>query len=451
MRFTAEQLAAIERRTGDLLLDASAGSGKTSVLVERFVRAVREDGVEVGGILAITFTEKAAGELRERIRARLRELGDEEAARACEGAWISTIHGFCARVLRANALVAGLDPGFAVLDAGEADELASVAFDAALGEAAATDAGAELIASHGVGVLRGAVLGVYAELRSRGQSAPVLPEVPLSALDVGAARAAALAAARAAAAELGALPDPGVRVQQALRALELTESVLAGDQLWPGDLSAIALPGRNGASALKTEVCEAYRAALGALRAAAAAGFARGMRDALNELLVGFGERYSALKRARSGVDFEDLELIARALLARPEIGARYRERFAHVMVDEMQDTNSVQLELIDLVAGVDLVMVGDAQQSIYGFRHADVELFEERGRRLERIGARASLQTNFRSRAEILRALGGAFGIALGDGFRPLVPGRDDPPAIDPLVELIIADREAAPAVEQD
>ena len=69
-------------------------------------------------------------------------------------------------------------------------------------------------------------------------------------------------------------------------------------------------------------------------------------------------------------------------------------------MVDEMQDTNSVQLELIDLVAGLDLFMVGDAQQSIYGFRHADVELFEERGARLERIGARASLQTNFRSRA---------------------------------------------------
>ena len=95
---------------GDLLLDAGAGSGKTSVLVERFVRAVLVDGVDVGAILTITFTEKAAAELRDRIRARLRELGADEAARRTEGAFISTIHGFCARVLRTHALAAGLDP-----------------------------------------------------------------------------------------------------------------------------------------------------------------------------------------------------------------------------------------------------------------------------------------------------------------------------------------------------
>ena len=76
--FTPEQLRAIERREGDLLLDASAGSGKTSVLVERFARAVLDDGVDVGAILTITFTEKAAAELRERIRTRLRELGATE-------------------------------------------------------------------------------------------------------------------------------------------------------------------------------------------------------------------------------------------------------------------------------------------------------------------------------------------------------------------------------------
>ncbi len=98
--WTAEQWQAIERRQGDLLLDAGAGSGKTSVLVERFVRAVLVDGVEVSAILTITFTEKAAAELRDRIRARLRELGADEAARQTESAFISTIHGFCARVLR---------------------------------------------------------------------------------------------------------------------------------------------------------------------------------------------------------------------------------------------------------------------------------------------------------------------------------------------------------------
>jgi ATP-dependent helicase/nuclease subunit A len=97
--FTDEQVVAIERREGDLLLDAGAGSGKTSVLVERFVRSVLEDEIDVGAILTITFTEKAAAEMRERIRRRLREMGPthpsaDEAARATEGAFISTIHGF---------------------------------------------------------------------------------------------------------------------------------------------------------------------------------------------------------------------------------------------------------------------------------------------------------------------------------------------------------------------
>ena len=82
--WTAEQQRAIDRRDGDLLLDAGAGSGKTSVLVERFVRAVLQDDIDVAAILTITFTEKAAAELRDRIRRRLRALGATEAARATE-------------------------------------------------------------------------------------------------------------------------------------------------------------------------------------------------------------------------------------------------------------------------------------------------------------------------------------------------------------------------------
>ncbi len=98
-------------------------------------------------------------------------------------------------------------------------------------------------------------------------------------------------------------------------------------------------------------------------------------------------------------------------------------------------------------MAGLDLFMVGDAQQSIYGFRYADVDLFEERGRRLDRIGGRASLQTNFRSRPEILMALNGAFDIALGDSFRPLLPGREDEAYTEPVVELLIVDKRGSPS----
>ena len=92
------------------MLSANAGSGKTSVLVERFVASVVDDGLRADQVLAITFTEKAAGELRARVRGRLLELGEREAAREAEGAWITTFHGFCARILRAHAVAAGLDP-----------------------------------------------------------------------------------------------------------------------------------------------------------------------------------------------------------------------------------------------------------------------------------------------------------------------------------------------------
>ncbi len=113
-----EQQAAIEA-DGLVFVSAGAGTGKTTVLVERFVRAL-ERGVDVDSILVITYTERAAGELRTRIRSRLVELGRRDAALQLDAAWISTIHGFCLRLLRAYPLAAGLDPRFRVLDDSQA-------------------------------------------------------------------------------------------------------------------------------------------------------------------------------------------------------------------------------------------------------------------------------------------------------------------------------------------
>ena len=115
-RLTDEQERAVASRQASLLLAAGAGSGKTSVLVERFVRAVREDGVAPRRILAITFTERAAGELRQRVRSRMLELGEREAARETEAANVCTFHSFCARLLRIHPLQAGVEPGFEILE-----------------------------------------------------------------------------------------------------------------------------------------------------------------------------------------------------------------------------------------------------------------------------------------------------------------------------------------------
>ena len=111
----AEQLAAIDA-PGLVFVSAGAGTGKTTVLVERFARAVCDRGLSMESVLAITYTERAAGELRGRIRRRLAELDRHDLARELDGAWISTIHGFCHRLLKAHPFEAGVDPNFRVLD-----------------------------------------------------------------------------------------------------------------------------------------------------------------------------------------------------------------------------------------------------------------------------------------------------------------------------------------------
>src|SRR4051794_40898302 len=168
-RFTPAQAEAIGDRSRSLLVSANAGSGKTSVLVERFVRAVREDGVDPARILAITFTDKAAAELRERVRRRFLELGDRDGARATEGAFVSTIHGFCARILRAHPLAAGLDPRFAVLDEARASRLREEAFAAALRAFLASDRreALDLAAAYGADRLRTAIVATHEALRSQ--------------------------------------------------------------------------------------------------------------------------------------------------------------------------------------------------------------------------------------------------------------------------------------------
>ncbi len=358
---TPEQEEAAARRRGPLLLAAGAGSGKTSVLVERFVRAVREDGVAPARILAITFTERAAAELRGRVRARLLELGEREAARDTEGAAIGTFHGFCARLLRTHALTAGLDPDFAILDEASAGRLALLAFRHALAGLLASERYGEavdVLAAYGAGRVRQMVLGVYAELRSRGVSRPRLPR-----------------------------PEPSEPSEE-----------------------------------------EAVRACA-----------------VLGEALERFARRYAELKRARSALDFDDLELRARDLLERHEgVRRSWSERLELLMVDEFQDTNRRQLSLLELLERDNLFTVGDALQSIYGFRHAEVTLFRERRRRLHAEGAALALSHNFRSRPPLIAAVNGVFAERFGDAYTPLVAAREAGPEDGPLIELLLTDRRA-------
>ncbi len=442
-RFTSEQRAAIADRDGPALLAAGAGSGKTAVMVERFAEAVLIDGIAPAAILTLTFTEKAAAELRERIRRRFTAAGEDEHARAVDAAWIGTIHGFCARILRAQPLAAGLDPRFTVLDEAAARRLASGAFDAALERwvGAGGDTALDLAAAYGWD-LEVLITTAHAALRSRGQSTPrlTLPPAP-PAPDPAAFAAATEAAARA----LGGAAA-GVRVQQALDALVAAERLAGADGVpLPSALDDAKLG--LGARALEHDDCAAYREAWATHRAACADFHAHPALAALDALLAAFAAEYAAAKAARAAVDFDDLELRVRDLLAAdPAARARWAERFALIMVDEFQDTNRLQLDVLEALERDNLFAVGDESQSIYGFRHADVRIFRDRRAALPP-GRVRGLTVNFRSQPEILDVVNGAFAPLLGSGFTHLSAGRGptelrlfapDPPE-EPRVELLV------------
>jgi ATP-dependent helicase/nuclease subunit A len=437
--FTLEQADAIARRDGDLMLSANAGSGKTSVLVERFVASVVEDGLRPDQVLAITFTDKAAGELRSRVRARLLELGERDGAREAEGAWITTFHGFCQRILRAHAVAAGLDPSFAVLEPAESRAAVREAFDAALAGflGGPRSAALDLAAAYTVDRLQRMVVAAHDALRSRGQTRPHLPS-PHPA-DLGAA-AARLGRARAQLAAELASAGGGASVDAAREALESCRACLdAGDEV---DVDGVKV-GRT-AAALKTPAADAYREACERYAHALADRRAVPTLALVDELLGRYADAYAQAKRARTAVDFDDLELLCRDLLvAEPGIAAGYRERFARIMVDEFQDTNPLQMELLSLIARDNACTVGDELQAIYAFRHADVEVFRARRDALAAQGRAATLATNFRSRPEILEALNTAFG-PLHDRWVDLRPGRADAPSAEPVVELLVTDADA-------
>ncbi|HYH59523.1 MAG TPA: UvrD-helicase domain-containing protein, partial [Thermoleophilaceae bacterium] len=445
VELTPEQRAAVEQRDTGLFVHANAGSGKTRVLVERFVRAVVDDGVAVDRILAITFTEKAAAELKARLRRRFLELGERGHARKAEGAWVSTIHGFCSKLLRRHALLAGIDPEYEVLDETQAARLAIDSFDRALegfldpGEPARLD----LAAAHTPDRLRRMVTTVHAKRRSAGEAAPALPEIDEPGL--GEERGGLEAALANALVELG--EHAGVsRVDDAIAKLERCGDALAAvPDGEVGDPAAFAgfvvKPGRT--RALLGPRMTAAGDALQAWIAACAA--QRGYRDyvLLRELLAAYTSTYAAAKERISALDFEDLELIAcRVLEDNPALRERYERQFEHVLVDEFQDTNRLQIRLLDLLTGRGgrLFTVGDEFQSIYGFRHADLEVFRERRAQASTLLA---LTRNYRSRPQVLEAVNHLFGDAFGDDYQPLAASAEfADPVFGHPVELLVTDK---------
>jgi len=446
---TPEQAAAIEARAHNVLLEAGAGSGKTGVMVERYVRLVVDENVSPDAVLAFTFTDKAAAELRARVRAELARRAAGTGAKAVRaeallstigGAWITTIHGFCNRVLAAHPVAAGVDPGFRVLDQPEAERAARDAFDTALTEflGGGDPAREETVAAYDLEGLRGVIVHIHDELRSRGVADPALPDPPVS--DPTELIARAIEAAGECLEELKEGNGKRVVLEEALA--RLTQP---GPPPSLEELEALRPGGTAKALALFREALDD---AISSTAEAGGGGVAYGH---LAELLRLYTVAFEAAKERRAGIDFEDLQILAARLLERAEIGQAYRGRFSHLLVDEFQDTNRLQLRLIEALQGPksQLVVVGDELQSIYSFRHADLDVFR---RRREQIDADPGaelmrLSGNFRSRPEVIGAVN-LFGEALlGAGYSPLrvgaPPSSPAPRGTGPAVELHLTARD--------
>jgi ATP-dependent helicase/nuclease subunit A len=399
MTLSDDQRRAVERIGQDVCVVAGPGSGKTRVLTERFAWLVETQGVYPDAILAITFTEKAANEIKSRLIQRF--AGRPEAREAIERAWVSTIHGFCARVLQENAIRAGLPPDFKVLDQAAADRLEREAAEATLDamyreqpermrrllealDLSTQDDGRQPDLAESLVV-------VYESMRSSG-----IGEIPATALTPD-----CLDIARELATSLVTGPMPrgadGPRLREwAVEFLRRPDlDVLARFDF---NLNKV---GRNAvASRLKNEIVPI-------LRAQWVGEWYADLRDLLCAAIARIETTYRAKKRQESAVDFADLEEFTVALLESDEaVQLEVCGRFEHVLMDELQDTNRLQWRLVNLLR-TSFFGVGDINQSIYGFRYADPEVFAEYRDELRSSGAEIDeLKENHRSRAEILAAV---------------------------------------------
>ena len=459
MNLSTDQRRAVERTGQDVCVVAGPGSGKTRVLTERFAWLVEQQGIDPARILAITFTEKAATEIKQRVVKRFAQR--PELRESIERSWVQTIDGFCTRLLREHSIAAGLAPDFAILDQGLADRLLRGATEEALDELyrERPEDVRRLLEALDLSTqddgrqpdLAQSLIEVYRRMRTSGLTEP--PRNPVRESGDFAT------SVRAIANEILRDPTPGKTPNQreAIPALrqwasafrDLPEAPLTRDHF-----AALAFkfntghfpagtPLRENANRLKNEL-------LPDLESQWLGEWYAHLHDLLREALARIAQTYDSAKRAESGVDFADLvELTVRLLEAHPDIRQETAARFDQILMDELQDTNRLQWRLVDLIRR-SFFGVGDINQSIYSFRFAEPEVFREYRDTLASSGAAIDeLLENYRSRPEILAAVSSALGQVPGIEPRELIArgAFDDTPTS--VVERIVAQGEQAQEIE--
>lgn len=458
-----QQLQIVKTLDRPLFVSAGAGSGKTFTLTRRIVYALSPESgpfVEhLDQVLAITFTKDAAAEIRDRVRRALIDEGMDEEALTVDDAWISTIHGMCSRILRAHALELGIDPEFTVLT--DTDELMDQAVEHVLARATAPDAAPELAASlkalyawypmAGEGGSFGAgttIKGLVRELLE------LSSQLPGGMDDVRVARGQADTSALADAyrAALGASKAATEKAQMALDAIDAFEA--SGKTMADAARLMMSCTMPRASKAFPKEQVELLKAEAADAFISIVLACGGPALDALVGLARSVEVEYRALKAAQSALDNNDLLRMAyEALRDYPAIRAAYEGRFKMVMIDEFQDTDQMQVDLIRYLTGAGeraLCTVGDAQQSIYRFRGAEVEVFRRQERKVGSTVASETVATpdvptgelvklvrNFRSHDEVLRYVARVFD---GDDGG-LMQGFLDLEASDGRKDTLVAD----------
>ncbi|MFQ5381590.1 MAG: UvrD-helicase domain-containing protein, partial [Dehalococcoidia bacterium] len=440
MELTGQQRRIVEARGPEILAVAGAGTGKTHTLVARYLDLLRDHAPSE--IVAVTFTEAAATEMRERVRREVsRQPGMAEPLRALDEAPIGTIQALCFRILIEHAAEAGIDPASRILGEDEAEYEALMACVDTLEEASADEAlslpilelsdegGPERVTDLLADLVRSRddARAAFAKMSGAGEPTATRRErtggwaapPPTVEQFLAFARAACDRAVEQLlaeqgirldelAAELAAMEckDPSDKLFEPWNEARETLSTMPDepharrDHLRRAGAGSWRLSGgrqANWPDHTPQEVRDLLREIKTIIEALETVGWNKHDERAvpatlaLRELFEEACDIYEARKRALSALDYLDLEVRARDLLAgSPEVAPALQRRYRHILVDEFQDTNPTQVEIIDLLAGsrqeppsVHRFYLGDAKQAIYRFRGGDVRGFRRAEARL--------------------------------------------------------------------
>jgi len=470
MNLTGQQEKAVTTVDKDLCVMSGAGCGKTRVLVERFVHLLDRHEAAVSDIAAITFTEKAALQMKERIREACRDRARNAASpedvarwethrREVENARIGTIHGFCTGMLREFPAESGVDPHFMVIDEGESLILLDRTVKETLRLLVEADdsAAVELVDEFGFGRAARMIAALFQEIdraingarsAATGDGESIAREIRRLGTDLREAALDRLTRDPEWAREIEFLSEhaannPDDKKEMAretilslAKRLETTGSV---DERVEA-LDAISRVSLSGGSAKNWADKTEMKAVGGSLKAAKTLAKkllavcapdseeverrAAQAAQLLARTFIRCSDNYEQVKREQSALDYSDLLIKARDLLRdNASVRAHYRQTLKFILVDEFQDTDRLQAAIIRHLTADEtgkytqnrLFVVGDAKQSIYKFRGADVSVFRETEDNIRKTGRVVNLDLTFRARPKIVSFVNYFFGPLIG------------------------------------